>query len=98
MIIRRLPIKRPYSPVECAQADVPSSSKSRTPGLTSKVTVSARASEERTAILESSITLIKRAALSPGGDNFRLAVQKLNHYFEGTSPSQYLLESASENS
>ena len=73
---------------------VPSSTKSRTPGLTSKVAVSARASEERTAILESSITLIKRAAVSPGGDNFRLAVQKLNHYFEGTSPSQYLLESA----
>jgi hypothetical protein len=55
----------------------------------------ARASEERTAILESSITLIKRAALSPGGDNFRLAVQKLNHYFEGTSPSEYVLDNPS---
>jgi tetratricopeptide (TPR) repeat protein len=54
---------------------------------------SPRAQEERTAILESSITLIQRAALQPGGDNFRLAVQKLNHYFEGTSPSEYQLGS-----
>jgi len=52
-----------------------------------------REQEERTAILESSITLIKRAALQPGGDNFRLAVQKLNHYFEGTSPTEYRLGS-----
>jgi hypothetical protein len=53
-----------------------------------------RAQEERAAILDSSITLIQRAALRPGGDNFRLAVQKLNHYFEGTIPAEYELESA----
>ena len=51
-----------------------------------------RDSEERTAILESSVTLIQRAALQPGGNNFELAVKKLNHYFEGTSPSAYQLE------
>ena len=51
-----------------------------------------RDTEERTAILESSVTLIQRAALQPGGKNFELAVKKLNHYFEGTSPSDYNLE------
>ncbi len=52
-----------------------------------------RTAEERTAILESSITLIERAALKPGGQNFELAVQKLNHYFDGTPLSAYQLES-----
>ncbi len=52
-----------------------------------------RGEEERTAILGSSITLIQRAPLQPGGDNFKLAIQKLNHYFEGTSPSEYQLDS-----
>ena len=50
--------------------------------------------EERTAILESSITLIQRAALQPGGENFEMAVKKLNQYFEGTTPSSYQLEPA----
>lgn len=50
-----------------------------------------RAEDERLAILESSITLIQRAALKPGGDNFKLAVQKLNHYFDGTSLADYQL-------
>ena len=53
-----------------------------------------RAAEERTAILESSITLIQRAALQPGGKNFELAVKKLNQYFEGTPLSAYQLEPA----
>ena len=53
-----------------------------------------REQEQRTAILESSITLIQRAALQPGGNNFKLAVQKLNQYFEGTPLSAYLLEPA----
>ncbi len=51
-----------------------------------------REQEERTAILESSITLIQRAALQPGGKNFQYAVQKLNQYFEGTPLSAYQLE------
>jgi len=50
-----------------------------------------RDAEERVAILESSIQLIKSAALKPGGDNFRLATQKLNQYFEGTPPVEYVL-------
>ncbi len=37
------------------------------------------------------MTLIKRAALQPGGQNFDLAIQKLNHYFEGTSLQDYML-------
>jgi tetratricopeptide (TPR) repeat protein len=53
-----------------------------------------RAQEERGAILESSITLIQRAALQPGGKNFDLAIQKLNHYFEGTSLQDYQLDLA----
>ncbi|MDQ2622044.1 MAG: tetratricopeptide repeat protein, partial [Actinomycetota bacterium] len=51
---------------------------------------------ERAAILESSINLIQGAALKPGGDNFRLATQKLNQYFEGTSLSEYQLSPESQ--
>lgn len=51
-----------------------------------------RDSEERSAILESVVTLIKRAALQPGGQNFALAVKKLNHYFEGTARPSYQLD------
>jgi hypothetical protein len=47
---------------------------------------------ERAAILESSITLIQGAALKPGGDNFRLATQKLNQFFEGTPAESYQLD------
>ncbi len=53
-----------------------------------------RDSDERAAILASSIELIQRAALQPGGDNFRLATQKLNQFFEGTPQAEYLLDSA----
>ncbi|MFO0893219.1 MAG: tetratricopeptide repeat protein [Isosphaeraceae bacterium] len=51
---------------------------------------------ERAAILKSSIELIQRAALQPGGDNFGLATQKLNQYFEGIPSSEYQLESATK--
>ena len=51
------------------------------------------ADEDRTAILNSAMTLIQRAALQPGGEDFKLAVQQLNQYFDGTSPSEYQLES-----
>jgi hypothetical protein len=54
----------------------------------------ARDSTERSAILASSIELIQRAALQPGGDNFGLATQKLNQYFEGTPASEYQLDPA----
>ena len=64
------------------------------PGLAGKVASVPRAVEERTAILDSSITLIKRAALRPGGQNFELAVKKLNQYFEGTPVSVYQLDLA----
>jgi tetratricopeptide (TPR) repeat protein len=64
------------------------------PGASTSLASSARTHEERAAILESSITLIQRAALQPGGKNFDLAIQKLNHYFEGTSLQDYVLDPA----
>ena len=48
----------------------------------------------KAAILASSIELIQRAALQPGGDNFGLATQKLNQFFEGTPQADYQLDSA----
>ncbi len=56
--------------------------------------VVARDSAEKAAILASSIELIQRAALQPGGDNFGLATQKLNQFFEGTPQADYLLDAA----
>jgi hypothetical protein len=64
------------------------------PGLPAKAVAAPRAEEERTAILESSITLIQRAALQPGGKNFQYAVQKLNQYFEGSPQVEYQLDPA----
>jgi hypothetical protein len=61
-------------------------------GAADKSRSAPRTEEERTAILESSITLIQRAALQPGGKNFQYAVQKLNQYFQGTPLSAYQLE------
>jgi tetratricopeptide (TPR) repeat protein len=55
--------------------------------------ITPRADEEKAAILASSITLIQRAPLQPGGDNFKHAIQKLNHYFLGTSPREFELGS-----
>jgi hypothetical protein len=55
----------------------------------------ARSDAEKAAILESSIELIKRASLHPGGDNFKYAIQKLNQYFAGTNPHEYDLASES---
>jgi tetratricopeptide (TPR) repeat protein len=54
-----------------------------------------RSTEERKAILESSVTLIQRSALQPGGQHFDQAIKKLNHYFDGTPPSAYQLDPAS---
>jgi len=62
------------------------------PGSADKSRGAPREREERTAILESSITLIQRPALQPGGKNFQYAVQMLNQYFEGTPLSAYQLE------
>ena len=56
--------------------------------------MAARDSTEKAAILASSIELIQRAALQPGGDNFGLATQKLNQFFEGTPQADYQLDSA----
>ena len=38
--------------------------------------------------------MIQGAAEQPGGENFRLAIQKLNHYFDGTKRAEYQHEEA----
>ena len=54
-----------------------------------------RTPEERKAILDSSITLIQRAALQPGGKPLRARrCKKLNQYFDGTDPAEYQLDPA----
>ena len=64
-------------------------------GGAGSTSVSARRSaEERKAILDNSITLIKRAEIQPGGAHFDQAVKKLNQYFAGTDPAEYQLDSA----
>jgi hypothetical protein len=47
--------------------------------------------ERKKAILDAVMNLIESAPLKPGGDNFRLAIQKLNDYFKGTPPARYAL-------
>jgi hypothetical protein len=51
-----------------------------------------RESADRAAILTSSVELIQNSVLRPGGDNFRMATQQLNQYFEGTPPADYQLD------
>jgi hypothetical protein len=65
------------------------------PGSSSahKSTAAARESLDRATILASSIELIQRAALQPGGKNFEEATRQLTQYFEGTPRSEYLIES-----
>ena len=40
------------------------------------------------------MNLIQRAALQPGGETSSWPIQKLNQYFDGTSPTEYQLDSA----
>jgi hypothetical protein len=80
-----------YTPVRGTSYSVPAAG---APDVSGKSAVAPRAQEQRIAILESSITLIQRAAVQPGGKNFQLAVQKLNQYFEGTPSAAYRLDSA----
>jgi hypothetical protein len=54
-----------------------------------------RDDDTRQALLNSAMNLIQRAPLQPGGEDFKLAVQKLNQYFDGTSPTAYQHESLS---
>jgi hypothetical protein len=54
-----------------------------------------RDDDTRKALLNSAMNLIHRAALQPGGEDFKLAVQKLNQYFDGTRLSEYQHESLS---
>ncbi len=48
--------------------------------------------EKREAILSNVLRLIETAGITPGGDNFLIATQNLNQYFEqGTAPADYVL-------
>jgi hypothetical protein len=59
----------------------------------SKIAAVTRDSADKATILASSIELIQGAALRPGGDNFRMATQQLNQFFEGTPESEYKIDS-----
>lgn len=50
--------------------------------------------ERKTAILKAVINLIQTAAIRPGGQNFKQAIEKLNDYFEGSDPAAYTLSPA----
>ncbi len=63
-------------------------------GSTSRALAARRTPEERKAILDSIIMLIRRAVIQPGGEHFAQAVKKLNQYFEGTPQTEYELGSA----
>lgn len=45
----------------------------------------------RTALLRSVIQLIEEAATTPGGRNFAIATDYLNHYFDGTAPAEFVM-------
>ncbi len=48
--------------------------------------------QKQEAILENIIKLIQTASIKPGGDNFKIATENLNQFFEaGVSPAEYLL-------
>jgi hypothetical protein len=42
-------------------------------------------------VIRNVLQLIRTAPTNPGGDNFNIAAENLNHYFEGTLPSEFLL-------
>ena len=50
---------------------------------------------KRGAILASSLSLIETASSKPGGDNFQIATDNLNHYFVAVPASEYAMNSAS---
>ncbi|MBX6313484.1 MAG: hypothetical protein IRY99_11295 [Isosphaeraceae bacterium] len=47
--------------------------------------------EGRKAIIESVVQLIQSAPLNPGGSNFDIATDRLNHLFAGTSAAEFTL-------
>jgi hypothetical protein len=50
-------------------------------------------SSDKGVLLENILRLIETAPLKPGGNNFAIATENLNQYFNDTSASRYVLES-----
>jgi hypothetical protein len=50
--------------------------------------------DEKKAILSSIIQLIQTASANPGGDNFTIATEQLNHYFLGADAKEFKMEHA----
>lgn len=48
--------------------------------------------DEKKAILNSIIQLIQTASANPGGDNFTIATEQLNHYFLGADAKDFRME------
>ncbi len=87
------------APTGLLQPGVPltPSSPTKSSGVSSASTSSSKApseevTAEKTAILDNVIKLIQTASIKPGGQNFGFAIKNLNQYFEGTNPSDYLLD------
>jgi hypothetical protein len=49
-------------------------------------------SEHKGVILKNVLELIRTAAMKPGGDNFRIATENLNQYFNDIRPSDFALK------
>ncbi len=58
---------------------------------TADATPSAETDQEKAAILDNVVRLIRAASLQPGGNHFGNATRNLNQYFEGTDPAAFEL-------
>jgi hypothetical protein len=70
------------------------SSASGTGSPQAKSAGTSKSDEEKKAILDSIIQLIKSAPTNPGGDNFTIAIEQLNQYFAGVSPQEFKMGEA----
>ena len=83
----------PLTPVGSSKSGATSSAKSAgSSGARAAALPSEEVTEEKTAILDNVIKLIQTASIKPGGQNFGNAIKNLNQYFEGTKPSEYILD------
>ncbi len=80
----------PLSPSSSSKSGTPSSVSAK-PGAGDSPS-SEELTSEKTAILDNVIQLIQTASIKPGGQNFGQAIKNLNQYFEGSKPSDYLVD------
>lgn len=69
----------------------PVGSRGNTTAGGSQPSVASGSDERNKIVLDSVITLMDRAVLKPGGQNFDLATQHLNQYFVNPNPADYAL-------